>query len=186
MRCDGCGSGDSLFVVVSGNPQGETRLCRICALEKGYLDNEGVAALPRLDSILDQLDKPVETEAICPDCGMDQEQLVGAGRLGCPACVRVFRRQFLLARKRRGLPAGYAGKLPRDLTAEYAGPKAGPKGAALPEAGEGSFPISRTLEGSRLLADMETAVLAEDFEKAAMLRDRLGAARTDGKPADAD
>lgn len=185
MRCDVCGSSDSLFVVVSGNSQGETRLCRVCALEKGYHFNEGVVALPQVDSILDQLDKldkEVDSEASCPDCGMGQDQLVGAGRLGCPSCVKVFRRQFLMARKRRGLPAGYAGKIPRSGSAGATSPEAGMEKQAAPEAVSSAFPLPEKLDGSRLLADMESAVLAEDFEKAALLRDRLGSVRISGNP----
>ena len=173
MRCDACGSGDSLFVVVSRDSQGETRLCRVCAIKKGYLSDEGVTAMPQLDSILDQLettDKPTETEIYCPECRMGLTQLVEAGRLGCPSCVQVFRRQFLLARKRRGLATGYAGKIPRSFGA----------GAATADLGQGILPSSGAFVGSRLLADMESAVLAEDFEKAALLRDRLGSIRING------
>lgn len=173
MRCDACGSSDSLFVVVSRDSQGETRLCRVCAIKKGYLSDEGLAAVPQMDSILDQLetlDQPTETEACCPECKMGLNQLVETGRLGCPTCVQVFRRQFLLARKRRGLAAGYAGKIPKSLGA----------GVAAVGRGQGILPSSGTLVGSRLLADMESAVLAEDFEKAALLRDRLGSIRING------
>jgi protein-arginine kinase activator protein McsA len=160
MRCDACGSGDSLFVVVNENSQAETRLCRSCALEKGYLSADGGAARPQLDSILGQIDNTGDIEESCPDCGMGSEQLAGSGRLGCPGCIQVFRRQYILARKRRGLPAGYAGKVPR----VFAGP-------ALVQ---GPVPLTGPPECARLLADIESAVLAEDFEKAAFLRDRLG------------
>ncbi|OHD76569.1 MAG: hypothetical protein A3J97_08815 [Spirochaetes bacterium RIFOXYC1_FULL_54_7] len=180
MRCDVCGSDDSLFVVVSDNSQGEVRLCRACALEKGYLSDDGEAASPQLDSILDQLDKPEDAEGACPHCGMGQEQLTGSGRLGCPACVTAFRRQYLLARKRRGLPVGYAGKVPRDYSARL--PPAYSATLTGPETDPGASPGLGTLRNSQLLADIESAVLAEDFERAAFLRDRLGSASTGGKP----
>jgi protein-arginine kinase activator protein McsA len=205
MRCDACGSGDSLFVVVSGNSQGEIRLCQVCALEKGYLSDEGLEVLPQLESILGQLDRqdpPVEAEPVCPLCGMGQEQLVAAGRLGCPGCVQAFKRQFLLARKRRGLPSGYAGRIPRGFAIGAAKVETGLKRhpaqdavqdavqntaldkshEAAQEAAQVTAPIMATLESSRLLADIESAVLAEDFEKAALLRDRLDSGRGYGKP----
>jgi protein-arginine kinase activator protein McsA len=185
MSCDACGSGDSLFVVVSGNSQGETRLCKVCAREKGYLSDEGQTALPQLDSILDQLEKPVETEACCPECGMGLEDLVESGRLGCPGCVQVFKRQFLLARKRRGLGTGYAGRIPKRLTTGTASLEtpleSSLDGAEPATAGQASFQSPESLMGSRLLADMESAVFAEDFEKAAKLRDCLGSIRINGK-----
>jgi protein-arginine kinase activator protein McsA len=137
-----------------------------------------------MDTILDQLDqpdKPVESGTSCPVCGMSKDQLVVAGSLGCPFCVQTFRHQFLLARKRRGLPAGYAGKVPLSLAASPGSFPGGQGRGAQPESSPAAslLPCS-ALEGSRLLADMESAVLAEDFEKAAMLRDRLGSAKNNG------
>ncbi len=179
MRCDACGAGDSLFVVVSGNSQGETRLCKACALEKGYLADDGGAALPQLESILDQFDNEGETGESCPHCGMEPAQLSGSGRLGCPACVQAFRRLYLLARKRRGLPVGYAGKVPRNFASE---PGAALIGNLVPATGSGIAPFGGSSGSSQLLADIESAVLAEDFEKAAFLRDCLGVAKSGGKP----
>lgn len=185
MQCDACGSDDSLFVVVSGISHGETRLCRVCALEKGYAFNEGEAALPHVDSILDtfeRLDEPVEAEAACPECGMARELLAVAGSLGCPVCVQIFRHQFLMARKRRGLPAGYAGKVPRNLARCIGRPDPGLDTDAPVHTKSATVLIPGAFDGSRLLADMESAVLAEDFEKAALLRDRLGSVRKSGYP----
>jgi protein-arginine kinase activator protein McsA len=111
---------------------------------------------------------------------MPQEQLSGAGRLGCPACVQTFKRKFLLARKRRGLPAGYAGKVPRGFSTLSAGLETGLDPETAPEAGQDSLLLHGALESSRLLADIESAILSEDFEKAALLRDRLGSVRIKG------
>jgi protein arginine kinase activator len=170
MRCDACGAGDSLFVVVSGNLRTETRLCRACALEKGYLSNDGEATLPQLDSILGQMDQAGEAGESCPDCGMGPQELERSGRLGCPGCIQSFRRQYILARKRRGLISGYAGKVPCDFA-----------GTA---AGRSAVPLMVTPESSRLLADIESAILAEDFERAALLRDQLGSVSSSGKSGD--
>jgi protein arginine kinase activator len=167
MRCDACGAGDSLFVVVSGTSRTETRLCRACALEKGYLSDDGEATLPQLDSILGQMDAAGEAGESCPVCGMGSEELVGSGRLGCPDCIKNFRRQYMLARKRRGLSAGYSGKVPRNFAGQAAG--------------RGGIPLIGAPDSSRLLADIESAILAEDFERAALLRDQLGSVSGNGK-----
>lgn len=78
---------------------------------------------------------------------------------------------------------GYAGKTPRGVAAGLAGP-AGPETGLEGDAEnrQGDCPFLEAREGSQVLADMETAVLAEDFERAAFLRDRLGSVRTGGKP----
>jgi protein-arginine kinase activator protein McsA len=113
---------------------------------------------------------------------MGQEQLVGFGRLGCPMCVQVFKRQYLLARKRRGLPGGYAGRIPHACMADPKKVEPGLDGE--PSVRQGVFLAPEAHGSSQLLADIESAVLVEDFEKAAFLRDCLASSRVKGKQAD--
>jgi protein arginine kinase activator len=195
MRCDGCGSSDSLYVVLSGMAQGEIRLCRICALQRGYLSEGGDAVVPQIDSILEQVDSQTgltESGIICPKCRLTQEQLLETGLLGCPACVESLRRQYLAARKRRGAPAVYAGKIPQgwrafSVVAESSETilQKSDESAAMCLSSPQCVPFKALPvdDGERfqLLADIEAAVLAEDFEKAALLRDRLGLAQDNGK-----
>lgn len=186
MHCDCCGSSDSLFIVVSGNARSEARLCRVCALKKGYLSEEGQVALPQLDFLLEGtggLEESPETPTHCPVCNMAQEELIRKGLLGCPSCVQVFRHQFLLARKRRGQAFGYAGRIPRRLLARPREGQLGSQEQVAMKIDRSGLPKDR-LEGADLLAAIESAVLAEDFESAALLRDRFGSGEINGRSGD--
>lgn len=87
--------------------------------------------------------------ARCPRCGLDAESLRRHGRLGCPACVGALRRELVAQWRRGGRAVPYAGKVPGSLPREPA-------------------PEARTLR-----AELAAAVAAEDFERAAALRDAL-------------
>lgn len=85
----------------------------------------------------------------CPRCGLDAESFRSQGRLGCPACVGSLRRELIAQWRRGGRAASYAGKVP------------------------GSGPRAPSPEAETLRAELAAAVAAEDFERAAALRDLL-------------
>ena len=85
--------------------------------------------------------------APCPDCGLSWEAFARSGRSGCPSCASRF--TPALWRALRQPP------LPRDEP-ELRAPAPAPAGV-LPEE-----------------ADLSMALLLEDYELAARIRDRLG------------
>lgn len=85
----------------------------------------------------------------CPRCGVDAESLRRQGRLGCPACVGSLRRELVAQWRRGGRASFYAGKVP------------------------GSGPRAPSAEAGALRDELASAVAAEDFERAAALRDLL-------------
>jgi protein arginine kinase activator len=87
----------------------------------------------------------------CPECGIRLVELRKAGRLGCPRCYEVFRRQVLPLIKRVHGSTHHEGMRP------------GP---------EGGVP-----DLARLREELRRAIEAEDFEQAARLRDRIGVER---------
>ena len=141
---------------------------------------KGDIASTQLDSILNQLNKPTKTEEICPVCGMTREQLETSELLGCQSCLRVFKRQYAMARKRRGIAPGYMGKIPRlSLYSPAVGVLKEPgMTATLGTESSGAFNCSS------ILAEIQSAVLAEDFERAALLRDSLGSGQPGRKSDD--
>jgi protein arginine kinase activator len=156
MRCDECGSSDSVFFINPDGSGGESRLCRACAVAKGYASRDpGLGA--RIDSML-SLD-PASPGPACTACGWTTERARAGGQLGCAACVAPFRRELLSALKRAGASSPYEGKVPRGRSGARPGD-------------ESRAELSRSLE---------MAILAEDFEAAAAIRDRLRAAFGDGR-----
>lgn len=125
-------------------------MCRSCAVTRGYAsEGEGLGA--RLDSLLGGESGPVS--GTCENCGWTAALLRSSGRLGCPDCVKAFRREVMSALKRSGSHGPYEGKVPpRNLSATVDEPNLASLSAAL-----------------------EQAIQSENFEEAAALRDRMRA-----------
>ncbi|MBU0928021.1 MAG: UvrB/UvrC motif-containing protein [Spirochaetes bacterium] len=151
MRCDVCGSSDSVFFIKPDGSGGELRMCRACAVAGGHaVIGEGLGA--RFDSMLSGVG--AASPRSCPACGWTAERLRSTGRLGCSACAKAFRPEILSALRQAGVGGPYEGKVSR---------KAVHRGA------DGESPESLSLS-------LERAISAEDFEAAAEIRDRLRAA----------
>lgn len=155
MRCDACGSTDSVFFIKPDGAGGELRLCRRCALAHGYaVGGDGV-----LGAVTEQ-DTDEEPEPACPECGWTAERLRTTGKLGCAACAVTFRSLVSAMLARAGARGPYDGKVPR--TAAVDGDAAGSRAA--------------------MALSLERAVACEDFEAAATIRDRLRAAAAKARP----
>lgn len=90
-------------------------------------------------------------EASCPACGYTLSLFARSNRLGCAQCYEFFRPrlQSMLGRFHRH--ASHLGKVPR-------------------QAGAAASPVAEIM---RLRVALEKAIVAEDFEEAARLRDRI-------------
>lgn len=152
MRCDVCGSADSVFFIRPDGADGEIRLCRSCAIERGYATpGEGIGA--RLDAMASE---DASAGRRCPSCGWTDERLKATGRLGCPSCYAAFRRDLEARARKAGRSVKYEGRVPR-------------RGAI---AGS-EKPTDASIGNAALAEELEAALLAEDFETAAAIRDRL-------------
>lgn len=163
MRCDSCGSGDSVFYVRPDGHGGEERLCRACARERGYVA-EGDAYGARLDALAGGLfdlgaSPAADIAALaCPSCSWTEERLRATGLLGCSECARALRRTVESTLRRSGWPGRYEGKVPPipGARSRHRGDEPGTQPAM-----------------EELAAALERAIAAEDFESAAEFRDRL-------------
>lgn len=88
----------------------------------------------------------------CPNCGMTFSRFRQGGTLGCPDCYEAFETQLtpLIERAQNGA-THHKGKTPR---------RAG-------------VSVDRQLEARQLVKELDQAVAAEQYERAAKLRDRL-------------
>lgn len=166
MVCDNCGSGDAVvhLTQIVNNQISTYHLCQECAAEKGLEAGPSGADVPLTD-FLAQMDEDAtvstsETNGgACGFCGLTLEEFKEVGRLGCPHCWSTFEGHLrnLLRRVHGGTQ--HVGKvyLPPDPT--------------LTERQERLRSLKRKLE---------RAVDAEDFERAAELRDQIQA--LDGAP----
>ncbi len=155
MVCDNCGSTEAVvhLTQIVNNQMSTHRLCEKCAAEKGLESTPEPASIPLTDFLAQMGKDPApDTNPQCSFCGLTFKDFRETGRLGCPHCYETFAShlQRLLRRVHGGTQ--HVGKvyLPPD-----------------PSASE----LERRLEGLR--RKLHRAVEAEDFERAAELRDQI-------------
>ena len=160
MRCGHCHEREAVIHLtqIADDQAVQVHLCEKCAAEKGVEPSNALVKTP-LGGLLSQLgpaallDAP-GSDVRCPRCGAGVADLREAGRLGCAECWQVFAAPLTdLVRRLHGAT--------RHLGERYV-----PPGVAEEEG-------APSAEAERLREELRAAVAAEDFERAARLRDEL-------------
>jgi protein arginine kinase activator len=135
----------------------ELHICEDCARDKGLIREED-AELPVTNLLAGLLDGP-EVEAgaskpapSCSRCGTKLADFRKTGRVGCAQCFQAFESDLRAILSQVAARPRHAGRLP-----------------ALPAADSAAARTDR--EGLR--GELRSAVESEDYERAALLRDRL-------------
>ena len=159
-RCDACGEPGAVvhLTQVVNNETTSSHLCEKCAAEKGIQTGPQPSNLPLADFLAKMGEEeeggrdPLLDEQTCPFCNLSTRDFREVGRLGCPQCYPTFEGYLRgLLRKIHG-GTQHVGKvyLPPD-------PSVSEK--------------AQQLEGLR--RKLARAIEAEDFERAAELRDQI-------------
>ena len=157
-KCQRCSKGATLHITELN--EGDVKalhLCEGCAQE--YLTSvepgDVEAAVPALDGPEDDSDEPEEFDdpevEACPNCGITFQEFRKQGRLGCPQDYAVFEEALAPLLENIHGDLDHVGKTPRRA----------------PEGG-------RQYELIGLRTDLQEAVEAEDYERAAEIRDAIG------------
>jgi len=153
-NCDHCDKTAVVHeVVIKNGVTKEVHLCTEHAEALGYeVPVTPVAAL--LSKIVEQhgMARRAKSAGTCTVCGLTALEFRQSGSLGCPACYEAFQPDLgtLIARAQAGA-THHVGRSPH-LT---------------------SGSVERGLRRARLLQELEAAVAAEQYERAARIRDRL-------------
>lgn len=162
-KCHFCGAPATVHLTkIVNKTKHELHLCGRCEKEQELLPPAPAPQinLPALLQLLlgHALTTPGENDTAelnpasltCPTCGLEYAQFRADGRLGCPDDYDVFRPVLepLLERVHRG--TAHAGKVPAAVRRRR-----------------------RDAELADLRAELRAAVAAEDYERAADLRDRI-------------
>ncbi len=157
MVCDICGKKKAtvhLTEIVDGQMT-EMHLCENCAHEKSVQMEQQFGLADLLAGLSDfgkQVVDQQQEKLACPRCGLTYDDFKKFGRLGCSGCYAAFREQLsVLLKKIHGSNRHY-GKAPE----------------ALSQFEKDKNEILRDLRDQ-----LDHAVHAEDFERAAELRDRI-------------
>lgn len=174
MLCDNCKRNEATIIIkeIHNGKAESINLCAECARLKeqqgelgslGFNLAEVLFDLGKLTKALKPGAKTPEVEvpsevaqAVCPHCGWSAEELrKHSGRLGCPECYRTFAPlvEGAVARIQRGLV--HLGKRPAG---------GGPGGA-----------VAMRLELERLQRELNDLIKREEYEAAAVNRDRIAA-----------
>lgn len=194
MLCGNCGKREVEVLVkqVVDNEVQDINLCRVCAEELGFLSSQIPSItisfslhdidVPQQKKIVRLQSKRDEEKCdgiVCPDCGMAYGEFRSGGVLGCPACYQAFR--FPLGAKLQrvhGAESHWEGTA--KMFSEIA---VLDDEARLDEQNLRYSKEEKEASIQRLNDEIKDAVLREEYERAAKLRDLLKPLLEDDKPA---
>lgn len=145
---------------IAGDKMQKVDLCEECAKEKGVNDPAGFSLadmLLGLGASQEMEDATGGTDLACPSCGFTQADFKKSGRLGCADCFDTFAEGLEALLKSMHKGTRHIGKVPAGLRRTQ--------------------DLEKRL--NQLQADLDQAVEAENFEKAAVLRDDIKKTRSD-------
>jgi protein arginine kinase activator len=171
VKCQVCGEAEATihFKELKLEEMHEMHLCPACAEEKGFhsmVEMEKNSLTSKLIFMAENLSGEGASklgQVQCPTCGLRYGEFARAGRLGCADCYEAFDVQLRRLLRRVHGSTRHVGKTP---------------GLARPVS-------DRRLQLQRLQDDLQRAIGAEDYERAAGIRDeirRLEAAPAEGEP----
>ena len=166
MQCDVCGKKEATvhLTEIINDKVTKLHICEQCAKEKGAEMEEHFGLNDLLAGLTD-LGSGIETELVgavkCPSCGFTYADFKKMGRLGCSECYEVFKKQLEPLLKKIHGANRHIGKVPL-------------------RAGK-TAQDTQTLHQMKI--QLDKAIQAEEFEKAASLRDKLKELEDKGKGA---
>lgn len=156
MKCEICGKNEATvhLTEIINDKVTKLNLCEACAKEKGTEMEEHFGLNDLLAGLADigATAKAESAQAIkCPSCGFTYQDFRKVGRLGCGDCYEAFKKELTQLLRRIHSADRHAGKVPVMV------------GKTVKD--------TQTIQQLRL--KMEKAIQAEEFEQAAMLRDKI-------------
>ena len=161
MICQICGKHNASIRLqqIIGETTKELYLCKACAKKHNlYTDERKIhhslkALFERLLPKSAQREEPYKREhlEICPDCGTPLSLVKGKKTLGCPHCFFYFRDTVIKLLQENNGDLFYAGHLPTQLETL----------------------LDSELSLQQLKAELQKAVINEEYELAAYFRDKI-------------
>lgn len=196
MKCDKCDNEATVHEVrIEAGKRREKHLCEQCAKSEGVAPQVPAPITALLSQFVTQgapgaaggeapAGGGVKT-APCPGCGTTYGQFRQTGLLGCPKCYEAFETQLLplIARAHEG-GTRHVGKVPKPVRGAAQAPAAATPAAPAPKPAANAAKIEAKALADKIALmrkQLTDAVAAEEYEKAAKLRDEL--ARLQPKPA---
>ena len=155
MTCQSCGEAKATIHLtdIVEKQKHELHLCEACAQANDLIPAGNPTQL-NLQSLVHLITTKATataklSELTCPDCGLNYAMFRHEGRLGCPADYDAFRDVLIPLLERIHRATHHAGKMPRTQ--------------------------GKRAELTRIRQQLDDAILTENYEEAARLRDLLRA-----------
>ncbi len=162
MLCQNCGNAPATthYHTVINGVVNDKYLCSDCLkkAKQSHLDDDGIFKM--LTSFLNDGVLPNAEHSSCEVCGMSFAEIRRTGRVGCGSCYKTFYNQLGPTIKRLQGSTQHIGKRPETVDAEQ-------KVELSVESNE-SFDVLKLLK-----EELKKAIEAENYEKAAELRDLI-------------
>lgn len=155
VTCQKCGKRPAtthIMQTIGGNTV-ELNLCQTCAAKLGYSGLSGFSVNELFGSLFGEGVQPKSKtpQVRCPSCGCTFQEISRTGKVGCAKCYEVFYNRLLPNLERIHGKVQHVGKLPA----------------------EADTALKAKREEEELQRKLREAVEKQDFEQAAVLRDRL-------------
>ena len=158
MKCERCGSRTATvrYAEVVDGSLTTWHLCEECASERGVTGSLTSLAGPLVNILMGLLEgggeaEPAGGEPTCPRCGLTYGQFRQVGRLGCGTCYEAFASQLKPLLRRIHGSTDHTGGVPSEASGGHL----------------------RRREIRKLKDELARAVAAEDYERAAEIRDTV-------------
>ena len=147
----------------------EMHLCSECAAKQGYSNvfDHMFDIGSFMSGFMGEPSFALATEKHCPNCGITFSQITKSGRVGCAKCYDVFYDRLIPSIKRIHGNTFHTGKRLRKPQL-----KSGENHTINAE-------VSQKSELERLSSERQNAVKNQEFEKAAQLRDKINALKSE-------
>lgn len=164
MLCQNCHKNTATvhFTQIINNEKTQTDLCQQCAMQQNWLN----ISLPMevsnflggfIKAPSEQSGQTIERTDMCEKCGMTFNEFLQTGKMGCDNCYRQFGARITPLLKRMHRNVNHTGKVPEKLYKDIMAGK----------------------EINILEKELQTAIKNEEYEKAAVLRDKIKAMQND-------
>ncbi len=160
MRCETCKKNEATIHLteIADGQRTEMHLCEYCAAEQGIVVKSQIPINELLANLLASQPSDEETSAgsgkelICPHCGFTLEQFRKEAVLGCPYDYEVFQKALSpLIKQAHDGQTVHCGKVPSKIPKD----------------------TKNQIKLLNLRQRLDSAVKAEDYELAALLRDEI-------------
>ncbi len=170
MRCDDCGKPANIrYVEMVDGELRDLHLCDDCANTRGMALSLSPFAGPLVNLLMGLLDEMgvgegrAEDGPVCPECGLTHAEFRSTGKLGCSSCYEAFAAELKPLLRRVHGSTVHTGSIPSKAPHD----------------------IETSRRARTLQLELERAVHAEEYERAAELRDEIRRMEAEGAAGDA-